>query len=142
MFRIVLALVLLTLPALADAVDPHGVQVVDGDTVRVEGQPYRLVGFDAPETYRAQCSSERELGNRATFRLRQLVAGGGVDLQRVPCSCRAGTVEGTPSCNYGRFCAVLTVRGKDVGPMLITEGLARPYECGPRGCSPRKPWCD
>ena len=106
----------------ADAVDPHGVQVVDGDTVRVEGQPYRLVGFDAPETYRAQCSSERELGNRATFRLRQLVAGGGVDLQRVPCSCRAGTVEGTPSCNYGRFCAVLTVRGKDVGPMLITEG--------------------
>ncbi len=89
MFRLVLALVLLTLPALAGPLDPGAVQVVDGDTVRVEGQPYRLVGFDAPETYRAQCSSERELGNRATFRLRQLVSGGGVDLQRVPCSCRA-----------------------------------------------------
>jgi hypothetical protein len=29
------------------------------------------------------CPSERELGNRATFRLRQLVAGGGLDLERV-----------------------------------------------------------
>jgi endonuclease YncB( thermonuclease family) len=99
MFRIILALVLLTLPALSNPLDPHAVQVVDGDTVRVEGQLYRLVGFDAPETYRAQCTSEPELGNRATFRLRQLVADGGVDLQRVPCSCRTGAVEGTPSCN-------------------------------------------
>ena len=57
MFRIILSLVLLTLPALADPLDPRAVQVLDGDTVRVEGQPYRLVGFDAPETYRAQCPS-------------------------------------------------------------------------------------
>ena len=57
MFRIILALLLLTLPALADPLDPRAVQVLDGDTVRVEGQPYRLVGFDAPETYRAQCPS-------------------------------------------------------------------------------------
>jgi hypothetical protein len=34
-------------------------------------------GFDAPETCRARCAGERELGNRATFRLRQLIAGGG-----------------------------------------------------------------
>src|SRR5262249_18277281 len=79
------------------------VEVVDGDTIRIAGETFRLVGFDAPETYRARCPSERELGNRATFRLRQLVAGGGLDLERVACSCASGT-EGTRRCNYGRSC--------------------------------------
>src|SRR5262249_26320414 len=58
----------------ASPLDPGQVEVVDGDTVRIAGETFRLVGFDAPETYRARCPSERELGNRATFRLRQLVA--------------------------------------------------------------------
>jgi endonuclease YncB( thermonuclease family) len=60
----------------ASPVDPGQVEVIDGDSIRVKNESIRLIGFDAPETYRAQCSSERELGNRATFRLRQLVAGG------------------------------------------------------------------
>jgi len=71
--------------------DPNHVDVLDGDTIRVAGETFRLVGFDAPETYRAQCPSERDLGNRATFRLRQLMSGGGLDLERVACACRAGT---------------------------------------------------
>ena len=53
------------------------IDVLDGDTIRVAGETFRLVGFDAPETHRAQCPTERELGNRATFRLRQIVAAGG-----------------------------------------------------------------
>jgi endonuclease YncB( thermonuclease family) len=61
----------------ASPLDPGQVDVVDGDTVRIAGETFRLVGFDAPETYRARCPSERELGNWATFRLRQLVSGGG-----------------------------------------------------------------
>jgi hypothetical protein len=51
----------------AAPIEPGQVEVLDGDTVRVAGETFRLVGFDAPETYRAQCPSERELGNRATF---------------------------------------------------------------------------
>jgi endonuclease YncB( thermonuclease family) len=92
-----LAFILAFVASIANAspLDPGQVEVVDGDTVRISGETFRLVGFDAPETYRAQCPSERELGNRATFRLRQLVAGGGLDLERIACSCRAGT-EGTP----------------------------------------------
>ena len=45
-------------------------------------------------TGRSCTSFERELGNRATFRLRQHVVGCGLDLERVACSCSAGT-EGT-----------------------------------------------
>jgi hypothetical protein len=62
-------------------------------------------GFDAPESgFRAQCESERALAAKATFRLRQLVSAGGLDLELIPCSCRPGT-EGTRQCNYGRAAA-------------------------------------
>ncbi len=124
----------------ASPIDRNQVEVLDGDTIRVTGETFRLLGFDAPETYRARCSSERELGNRATFRLRQLVAAGGLDLERVACSCRHGT-EGTMRCNYGRSCGVLTVRGQDVGAMLVAEGLARAFVCGRTSCPAREPWC-
>jgi endonuclease YncB( thermonuclease family) len=122
--------------SIANAAPVDCIEVLDGDTIRVAGETFRLVGFDAPETYRAQCPSERALGNRATFRLRQIVAAGGLDLERVACACRAGT-EGTMGCNYGRSCGVLRAGGQDVGTMLIAEGLARPYVCGRTSCPAR-----
>jgi endonuclease YncB( thermonuclease family) len=72
----------------ATTIESRQIEVLDGDTIRVAGETFRLVGFDAPETYQAQCPSERELSNRATFRLRQLVATGALDLERVACACR------------------------------------------------------
>jgi endonuclease YncB( thermonuclease family) len=137
---LILILAFFTSIANASPLNPGQIEVVDGDTIRVAGETFRLVGFDAPETYRAQCPSERELGNRSTTRLRQLVAGGGLDLERVACSCRPGT-EGTPRCNYGRSCGVLRVRGQDVGALLIEEGLARAYVCGRTSCPAREAWC-
>jgi endonuclease YncB( thermonuclease family) len=124
----------------ASPVDRNNVVVLDGDTIRIAGETFRLVGFDAPETYQARCLSESELGNRATFRLRQLVAGGDLDFERVACACRTGT-EGTPRCNYGRSCGVLRARGQDVGAMLIAEGLARAFVCGRASCAARELWC-
>ena len=138
--RLTLILAFVTSIANASPLSSGQVEVLDGDTIRIAGETFRLVGFDAPETYRAQCASERELGNRATFRLRQLVADGGLDLERVPCSCRSGT-EGTPRCNYGRSCGVLRARGQDVGARLIAEGLARAYLCGRTSCPTRESWC-
>ena len=38
----------------ASPLNPGQVEVVDGDTIRVAGETFRLVGFDAPETYRAR----------------------------------------------------------------------------------------
>jgi endonuclease YncB( thermonuclease family) len=139
-FVLALALAFAASMATASPLDPGQIEVLDGDTIRVAGETFRLVGFDAPESYRARCASERELGNRATFRLRQLVARGGLDLERVACSCRSGT-EGTPRCNYGRSCATLTSRGRDVGVVLIAEGLARPFVCGRTSCPSRVSWC-
>ena len=34
-----------------------------------------------------------------------------------------------------------TVDGRDVGPILIAEGLAQQFQCGAISCPPRRPWC-
>jgi endonuclease YncB( thermonuclease family) len=118
------------------------IEVVDGDTVRQQGITYRLVGFDTPERGdRAQCDDERQRAEKATQRLSGLLSAGNVNLTRVACACRPGE-EGTSRCNYGRLCGVLTVGGKDVGQILIGEGLAHPYLCGGTSCPRRQPWCD
>ena len=120
------------------------VRIIDGDTIAVPGLSanMRLVGFNTPETYRAKCQAEKDLGNMATARLRKLVSSAGsVKVRRVACACRPGT-EGTSRCNFGRFCGTLLVDGRDVGKILIGERLAVPFRCGRTSC-PRTPgnWC-
>ena len=131
-----------TPPRSIDATPPIGpITVVDGDTVRANGQTYRLVGFDTPESGSlARCERERTLANAATNRLRLLVASRQTAFKPVPCSCRPGT-EGTQQCNYGRLCARLWADGRDVGGILISEGLARSYVCGQTGCPKGQSWC-
>jgi endonuclease YncB( thermonuclease family) len=119
------------------------VRVIDGDTIRVHHQrpDVRLVGFNAPETRRAQCDVERALGDRATARVRDLVRSSKLDFEFVACACSPGT-EGTPYCNYGRRCGILKADGRDLGAILIAENLAVPFVCGQTRCPPTpKPWC-
>jgi endonuclease YncB( thermonuclease family) len=108
----------------------------------VRNETFRLIGFDAAETGdQARCAYERELGDRATARLRQLIgSAASSELTPVPCACRPGT-HGTRECNYGRSCGTLRANGRDVGPVLIAEGLARRYVCGATSCPPRQSWC-
>ncbi|MBY3177576.1 thermonuclease family protein [Rhizobium leguminosarum] len=117
--------------------------VTDGDTVHVVGERAgtRLIGFNTPEKFSPQCESERKLGERASSRLRELVKSPNLQLTKVPCACPAGS-EGTDACNHGRSCGVLKVDGRDVGQILIGEGLAVPFICEGNRC-PRtpRPWC-
>jgi len=120
------------------------VRIIDGDTINVRGitPNVRLVGFNAPETWRPSCAAERQVGERARARLSQLVRNAAsIEFERVACSCRPGT-EGTDQCNFGRLCGSLFVDGQDVGRTLIGEGLAVPYRCGRTSCPPRpQAWC-
>jgi endonuclease YncB( thermonuclease family) len=116
--------------------------VIDGDTVRFNGAVYRLVGIDTPERgEKARCDDERRRAEATTTRLRALIGSADARLTRVACACRAGP-EGTRNCNFGRLCGSLSIGGRDVGSILISEGLAHPYICGATNCPQRRPWCN
>jgi hypothetical protein len=85
MFAIV-AFFLSTAIAAAAPIDSADIHVIDGDTIRVYHQKpdVRLVGFNAPETRRAACEAEAELGAKATRRLRELVRSSNLDFEFVP----------------------------------------------------------
>ena len=100
------------------------IEVIDGDTVRFKGVAYRLVGIDTPERGdKAPCDVNDDRAEAATTRLRALIGRGDARLIRVACSCRPGQ-EGTRNCNSGRLCGSLLIGGRDVGTILISEGLA------------------
>lgn len=104
-------------------------RVVDGDAVEDTrtGTVYRLENIDTPETGdRARCNAERALGARASEAARSLISNAiAVDLHPT------GRTD-----SYGRVIALLTLDGRDLGEILIADGLARPW----RGR--REPWCD
>ena len=82
-----LLLLLLATPSLAEPIDPSDIRVIDGDTIRVYHQQpnVRLVGFNAPETRRADCTAEFELGSKM-FSLPKLGKSVAAAVSTVPCS--------------------------------------------------------
>ncbi len=98
------------------------IYVIDGDTIDVDGERYRLTGFDTPETYRAECESEKLRGDQATVRMRALV--------RAASEIRLDAQHSRDK--YGRGLGTLSVDGEDVGDILIREDLARRYSGGQR----------
>src|SRR5215204_2560072 len=75
---IAIALVMACLPALAQPV----YRAVDGDTLALGDERFRLVGFDTPETFHALCPAEKAHGLRAKVRLQELLKRGPVRLVR------------------------------------------------------------
>jgi endonuclease YncB( thermonuclease family) len=107
------------------------VTVFDGDTLRVQNETFRLVGFDTPELSSGKCAAERRLATQARLRLKELVKEPTAKLQEVLCH----------GSNYGRKCAVVTVNGKNIATLMVRERLANDYWCGSGGCPKRADWC-
>jgi endonuclease YncB( thermonuclease family) len=77
----------------AEPINADAIAVVDGDTIDVGPDRYRLVGFDTPEikTPRRKVSAdERALATIASERLTELLRSSALDLTEVRCSCPAG----------------------------------------------------
>lgn len=106
------ALVVACLPALAQPV----YRAIDGDTLALGDERFRLTGFDTPETFHALCAKEKAHGLLAKARLQQLVRRGPVNLIRA---------KGRDK--YGRTLAVLWIGQELASDILIREGLAVPY---------------
>jgi endonuclease YncB( thermonuclease family) len=100
--------------------------VVDGDTVRMDGRTYRLLGYDTPEHGKlAGCVWERGRAKAATEALREELRW-------------AWTVELRPTgkdCKWNRECAYLYINGVNVRWAMIRRGHAVPW----RGR--RNDWC-
>ena len=100
--------------------------VIDGDTVHMGQERYRLLGLDAAEIHHAQCDAERRLGELTKRRLQTLLRSGPVEF-------RSG--EPAERDRYGRLLVHLIVNGGDAACILIREGYARTW----RGR--REDWC-
>jgi micrococcal nuclease len=99
--------------------------IVDGDTIWLQGVNLRLESYDTPEPYNDICGGRAEvaLAHQASDRLLQLLNG------------NAFTVETGGEDRYGRVLATIRIAGRDVGDILIAEGLARRWPNG------REFWC-
>lgn len=94
--------------------------VVDGDTIWLNGENLRLESYDTPEPYNDICGGQAEvaLAHRANARLLEL-------LNSNPFTLETGRKD-----RYGRVLATIRIGGRDVGDILIDEGLARRWPDG------------
>ncbi len=99
--------------------------VVDGDTFWFAGDKYRIADIDTPETHPARCAEEAALGGAATGRLHAWLNDGAFSLASA----------GRDTDRYGRKLRIVTRGGTSVGSVLVSEGVARPWE------GQRRPWC-
>ena len=106
------------------------VHITDGDTfdVKCNGRPQeriRLMGYDTPETYRAQCPAEKALGDEATARMHVLVRNRQIT-----------GIERHGHGKYGRVIARVWLDEEDLADIMVREGLAMRYAGGHRAN-----WC-
>lgn len=101
--------------------------VIDGDTIRMNGDKVRLVGFNTPEISSPACSAEAAKGEQAKLRLLELLNSGVLSF--------AATADRDRD-RFNRLLRAVSVDGRDVADTLISEGLAEPYQGGQK-----RNWC-
>lgn len=106
--------------------EPAEIRVWDGDSIRLgttrQSEAVRIFNIDAPEI-EGQCAYESDLALQAKTRLADLLHGRRVEILRQDTD------------RYGRTLAAIRVEGRDVGDILVSEGLARTW------AGRREPWC-
>lgn len=106
--------------------EPAEIRVWDGDSIRLgmgqQSEAVRIFNIDAPEM-EGRCIRETDLARQAKIRLAEILQGRRVEILR----------QGTD--RYGRTLAAIRVEGRDVGDILVDEGLARTW------AGRREPWC-
>ncbi len=105
--------------------------VVDGDTLdlKCEGRQterIRVMGYDTPETYYADCPSEKRLGDEATEYVRNLAS-----------TAQVTKVERNGQDRYERTLARIFIDEQDLADIMVSQELAVRYS-GAR----RINWCD
>ncbi|MVS97881.1 thermonuclease family protein [Devosia marina] len=133
---VLFAMVALTFPATAAPLEMCGNRpntadktcVVDGDTLWLNGENIRLKDFDTPEPQTQICGGAAEvaLSHQASARLLDLLNGNEWTIERF----------GYDSTSSRRTLATIWINGRDVGDILIAEGLARRWPNG------REFWCN
>jgi len=105
-------------------------RIVDGDTFDLEVdlgfnikncQRFRLIGIDTAETWRPKTKEEKQHGEFATARVRQLMPEGSTVV--IKSEKDAGI--------YNRYSAVVRlVDGRDLAKVLVEEGFSKREEYG------------
>jgi micrococcal nuclease len=126
----VLLAVVLAVPAAAESFDGRRAGIIDGDTLALGDERVRLLNIDAPESFRSHCERELVMGLKAKERLAALVRSGRLAVERYGQD------------RYRRTLARVYVGGRDLGQVLIQEGLALPWRDGPEARADRlQHWC-
>lgn len=128
-FLAVMPLAAIAMPAVVDYVidgDTFGATVMVSDDINVPVR-VRISNIDAPELH-GKCASEIQMANDARRRLEQIL----------PCGAMVELSEIKDDKYLGRIDAfVATDMINDVGAVMVSEHLARPYDGGRRTS-----WCD
>ncbi len=98
---------------------PPAIQALKGGSLRYrQWGKIRLVDIDTPESFRPACEMERIVGLAAKARLKQLLEGKEVSIERFGQD------------RFGRTLAHLYANGQEIGAVLLKDGLALPYVPG------------
>ena len=100
---------------LANADTAFVTTVIDGDTIEIEGgELVRIIGLNAPETHHPDMAGPQPLGPEAAARMRELVGGRVVGLER----------DAEDRDQYGRLLRHVWLDQTLVAEVMLREGLA------------------